>query len=156
MLFIIGILIPKKMVYIKMGPRWQVDFWPRNWASGINKCPRYCSFSCPWHIHYEAGVRAAGFIHGDFLKKGRKEFISAALTHCGLVECLLEDIWGPFQYKNVTQCHHKETFSTLLAPWKENWPVGSSKKGPIMHSFDAYFDIHMNKLMNKQWSCQWF
>ena len=35
------------------------------------------------------------------------------------------------------------------------WPVDSPHKGPVMHSLDNFFDIHVNNLLDKLWSHQW-
>ena len=52
-----------------------------------------------------------------------------------------------------------ETLSVLLALCERaihRSPVDSPHKRPIVWSFDAFFDVHLNKQLNKQWSCRWF
>ena len=48
--------------------------------------------------------------------------------------------------------HQMETFSVLLAFCAGNSLVPSEfpAQGPVMQSFDAFFDLHLNKQLNKQ------
>ena len=49
-----------------------------------------------------------------------------------------------------------EIFSALLALWAENSPVTGefSAQRPVTRSFDAFFDLRLNKRLSKQ-SCGW-
>ena len=52
-----------------------------------------------------------------------------------------------------------EMISALLAlcegnPLAPQWIL--PPKGSVMHSFDAFFDVSLNKLSNKESSCQCF
>ena len=54
--------------------------------------------------------------------------------------------------------HQMETFSTLLAFCVGNSPVTGKfpSQRPMTQSFDAFFDMHLNKHLSKQSICQWF
>ena len=54
--------------------------------------------------------------------------------------------------------HQMETFSTLLALCEGNLLVtdGFLSQKPVMHSFDVFFDLHLNKQLSKQLRCQQF
>ena len=55
----------------------------------------------------------------------------------------------------VTWWHHQMgTFSLLLALCEGNPLIPSWR--PVIWSFDVFFDVFMNKWLNKQWSCQVF
>ena len=45
--------------------------------------------------------------------------------------------------------------SALLALCTQNPPV-IFHKGPVMRSFDKFFVVSLNKLLNKQLRCQWY
>ena len=51
-----------------------------------------------------------------------------------------------------------ETFSALLAICAGNSPVTGEfpAQRPVMRSFDALFDLHLNKRLSKQWWGWWF
>ena len=51
-----------------------------------------------------------------------------------------------------------ETFSALLSlsVWFSRSLVNSSHKGPVTRSFDVFFDLHLNKQLNKQSRRWWF
>ena len=51
-----------------------------------------------------------------------------------------------------------ETFSALLAICAGNSPVTGEfpAQRPVTRSFDAFFDMHLNKLLSKQWRGWWF
>ena len=46
----------------------------------------------------------------------------------------------------------------ITGPLWGNPPVngGFPSEGPVMLPIDVFFDFSLNKLLNKQWSCQWF
>ena len=61
--------------------------------------------------------------------------------------------------KSVTWWRHQmETFLALLTICAGNSPVTSefSTKRPVTQSFDVFFDLHLNKWMNKQSWGWWF
>ena len=55
-------------------------------------------------------------------------------------------------------CHQMETFSVLLAICVGSSPVPSEfpAQRPVMRSFDVFFDLCLNKLLNKQSWGWWF
>ena len=55
-------------------------------------------------------------------------------------------------------CHRMETFSTLLALCAGNSPVTGEfpAQRPVTSSFDAFFDLCLNKRLNKQSWGWWF
>ena len=55
-------------------------------------------------------------------------------------------------------CHQMETFSALLAFCAGNSPVTGEfpAQRPVMRSFDAFFDLHLNKWLSKQSWGWWF
>ena len=69
---------------------------------------------------------------------------------------------------NGTACMHLQltlnitTWKRFLYYWPfargiHRWPVDSPRKGPVMQSFDAFFEVAWtSKLLNKQPICQWF
>ena len=50
-----------------------------------------------------------------------------------------------------------EMVSSLLALSEENhqWLVDSPHKRPVMQDFDIFFEVSLNKLLNKQSISQW-
>ena len=54
--------------------------------------------------------------------------------------------------------HQIETFSVLLALCAVNSPVPGEfpAQRPVMRSFDAFFDLHPNNRLSKQWWVWWF
>ena len=54
--------------------------------------------------------------------------------------------------------HQMETFSVLLALCAENWPVTGEfpTQRPATRSFDAFFDLRLNKRLSKQSWGWWF
>ena len=54
--------------------------------------------------------------------------------------------------------HQMVTFSTLLALCARNSPVTGEfpSQRPVMWSFDVFFDLHLNKRLNKQSWGWWF
>ena len=55
-------------------------------------------------------------------------------------------------------CHQMETFSPLLALCVGNSPVTGEFPSwkPVTWSFDAFFDMRLNKQLSNQSICQWF
>ena len=51
-----------------------------------------------------------------------------------------------------------ESFSALLALCEGNSPVTDEflAQRPVTRSFDAFFDLRLNKQLNKQWWGWWF
>ena len=60
--------------------------------------------------------------------------------------------------KATSWCHQMETFSMLLALCEGNPPVtsGFPSQRPVTWSFDVFFDLHLNKQLNKQSRRWWF
>ena len=54
--------------------------------------------------------------------------------------------------------HQMETFSALLAICVWNSPVTGEfpAQRPVTRSFDAFFDLRLNKRLSKQWRGWWF
>ena len=54
--------------------------------------------------------------------------------------------------------HQMETFSALLALCEGNSPVTGEfpSQKPVSRSFDVFFDLHLNKRLNKQPRRRWF
>ena len=54
--------------------------------------------------------------------------------------------------------HQMETFSALLAICSGNSPITSEfpAQRPVTRSFDAFFDLRLNKRLSKQWRGWWF
>ena len=54
--------------------------------------------------------------------------------------------------------HQMETFSALLAICAGNSPVTGEfpEQRPVTRSFDAFFDLRLNKRLSKQWRGWWF
>ena len=54
--------------------------------------------------------------------------------------------------------HQMETFSALLALCAGKSPVtiGFPSQKPVMQSFDVFFDLRLNKQLNKQSKRRWF
>ena len=54
--------------------------------------------------------------------------------------------------------HPKETFSTILVLWEGNPPLigGLPSQRPVTGSFDVFFDLRLNKWLNKQLKRRWF
>ena len=54
--------------------------------------------------------------------------------------------------------HQMETFSALLALCAGSSPVSGEfpSQGPVSWSFDAFFDLRLNKRLSKQSWCWWF
>ena len=54
--------------------------------------------------------------------------------------------------------HQMETFSALLAICAENSPVAGEflAQRPVTRSFDVFYDLRLNKRLNKQWWGWWF
>ena len=50
--------------------------------------------------------------------------------------------------------HQMETFSALLAICEGNSPVPTQR--PVTRNFDVFFDLRLNKRLNKQWQGWWF
>ena len=50
-----------------------------------------------------------------------------------------------------------ESFSALLVICAGNSPVTREfpTQRPVTRSFDAFFDLRLNKRLSKQWWCQW-
>ena len=69
----------------------------------------------------------------------------------------LTSMCGNFLWFVLPWWHHQmETFSLLLALSAGNSPVVSPHKGPVTQSLDVFFDLHLNKRLNKQSSRRWF
>ena len=49
-----------------------------------------------------------------------------------------------------------ETFSALLAPCEGNPTRGLPSQRPVTRSFHVFFDLRLNKRLNKQSRCRWF
>ena len=49
--------------------------------------------------------------------------------------------------------HQMETISALLAICARNSPVAGEipTQGPVMRSFDVFYDLRLNKRLSKQW-----
>ena len=58
----------------------------------------------------------------------------------------------------VTISHQMETFSALLTPCVGNSPVTGAfpSQRPVTWSFDAFFDLRLNKRLNKKSRRRWF
>ena len=57
-------------------------------------------------------------------------------------------------YNKAGQTHEMEAFSTLL---DLHWSlVDSPHKGTVLQSFDVFFIIDLNKLLNRQSTVWWF
>ena len=68
-------------------------------------------------------------------------------------ECLAEPT------RPMTWWHHQmETFSTLLAICAGNSPVSGEfpAQRPVTRTFDVFFDLRLNRRLNKQWWGWWF
>ena len=52
--------------------------------------------------------------------------------------------------------HQMETFSALLALCEGNPLVTGGFQRPVMRSFDGFFDLRLNKRLNKQSKHRWF
>ena len=54
--------------------------------------------------------------------------------------------------------HQMKTFSALLALCAGNSPVTAEfpSQRPVTRSFDVFFDLRLNKRLNKQWWGWWF
>ena len=63
-----------------------------------------------------------------------------------------------FYHQFAWWCHGMEMLSVLLALCEGNPSVtgGNPHKGPVMQILDIFFVVSPNKLLNKQWICQWF
>ena len=55
-------------------------------------------------------------------------------------------------------CHQMETYSAVLAICAGNSPVTGEfpTRRPVTRSFDVFFDLRLNKRLNKQWWGWWF
>ena len=67
---------------------------------------------------------------------------------------LLRDLVGHFSWRR----HQMETFSAFLALCAGNSPVTGEfpSQRAVMRSFDAFFDLHLNKQLSKQSWSWWF
>ena len=70
-------------------------------------------------------------------------------TYCIWIARLVLMIWWH---------HQMETFSMLLAFAEGNPPFsdGFPSQRPVTQSFDVFFDVRLNKRLNKQSRCWWF
>ena len=61
-------------------------------------------------------------------------------------------------FLNSWWSHQMETFSALLAICAGNSPVPGEfpTQRPVTRSFDAFFDLRLNKRLSKQWWGWWF
>ena len=70
--------------------------------------------------------------------------------------------WKLDQEDPCHQCpwwrHQMETFPALLALCEGNPPVTGRfpSQRPVTQSFNVFFDLHLNKQLNKQSRCRWF
>ena len=69
-------------------------------------------------------------------------------------EPLIQSLQPSWKHSCTWWCHGLTMLSTWLALCEGN-PIGFPHKEPVMWSFDAYFDVSLCKLLNRQWSCQW-
>ena len=76
-----------------------------------------------------------------------------AFKYWDLVRLILETI----RYIYIWDQHFKGKWRNGIQVhvWR-NWIKQISPYWPVMKRFDAFFDVSLNKLVNKQTSCQWF
>ena len=87
----------------------------------------------------------------SFLTRGKSEIIAATITNHGEMQlkhytCLYQTV------DNSWRRHQMEPFSALLAICAGNSPVTGefSAQRPVTRSFDAFFDLRLNKRLSKQ------
>ena len=74
------------------------------------------------------------------------------------VEITWEHILPHSDYTCPWWRHQKETFFALLALCAGNSPVTGEfpAQRSVTRSFDAFFDLHLNRQLSKQWRRWWF
>ena len=68
-------------------------------------------------------------------------------------------MWSQMEQIEISWWRHQmETFSALLAICAGNSPVTGEfpAQRPVTHSFDVFFDLHLNRRLSKQWWGWWF
>ena len=88
--------------------------------------------------------------------KQSKFYINACLYHLSWSQT---DIHHIVRNRVISSwCHQMETFSALLALCARNSPVSGEfpSKRTVMHSFDGFFYLRLNKWLSKQLRRRWF
>ena len=124
---------------------WWTDEWTYKWTSLILQFPNSrgtekgsLTASCPTTNPQQGNNRCWDW----------QEFQTWALSH--FHNWVFSAAWDKAWW-----CHQMETFSVLLALCAGNSPVTASQRA-VTQSFDVFFDLCLNKRLNKQLRGWWF
>ena len=113
-------------------------------------CPRDCLLS-----EWSAWSRCVVDKCGNGMQNRSRYMIEAELDGGRQCPPLVD---GEVHWQNIWWRHQMKTFSVVLALCAGNSPVTGEfpTQRPVTRSFDAFFDLRLNKRSNKQlWGC-WF
>ena len=108
--------------------------------------------------HQLSSLRASRFQICHLAYRSTQPTACMVFFTCCLGPPFTENSDGIWDYGISWWRHEMETSSALLALGEGNPPVtgGFPSQRPVTGSLDVVFDVHLNKRLNKQWTCWWF